>query len=122
MASLWASGSVDRIAVVSEELGRRLVSMGWIRRFETVWNGVDLTEFSSEGGPGPWRERLGVSEPGLLVGHVGRFDAVKRQHDLLDAARRLEGHDPRLHFVFVGQGPNLDGFRREAASVSDRNR
>lgn len=102
---------------VSDELTRRLVGTGWLTRCGTVWNGVELDRFTPDGPTGDWRERLGVGADSILVGHVARFDPIKRHDDLLQAARLLQDALPRVVFVLVGQGEALDAVRRRAAGL-----
>ncbi len=114
LLSRWASKRVGRVVAVSEDLGEFLVSTRWIHGYTTVWNGVDADAFHPEGERGHWRRELDVPEGALLVGHVGRFDPVKRHVDLIKAARALKDHDPPLVFVLVGQGPVLEDMQAEA--------
>jgi len=112
--SRWASTRIGRVVTVSEQLGELLVSTRWIRDFTTVWNGIELDEYNPGGASGGWHRRLEVPEGALLVGHVGRFDPIKRHVDLLEAARTLRGHEPPLVFVLVGQGPASGSIQAEA--------
>jgi L-malate glycosyltransferase len=113
----WAARRAT-VTAVSPDLARLVVGEGWVRRCESiVWNGVDLEEFTPEGPRGGWRERLGVPGGAILVGHVGRFDPVKRQEDLLDAILRLERRDPSVMCVLVGQGPSFQELQARAAGV-----
>ena len=103
-----ASRRADRVTAVSDELARRLLDAGWVTNCRTLWNGVDLQEFS----PGPatagWRQRLGIAEDAVVVGHIARFDPIKRHFDLLEAAERIGGQNSNVHFVLVGRGPIRD--------------
>jgi L-malate glycosyltransferase len=112
IATRWASRHADRIVAVSDELGRQLVRRGWIDRFITILNGLDLDAF----GPGPtsglWRSRLDIPERNVMVGHVGRFAPVKRQADLIDAMTVLGRHDPPVTLVLVGQGDDREAMIR----------
>ena len=111
-----AARRAARITAVSEELAGVLVRDGWVERCETLWNGVELDEFSPEGRVDGWRARLGIAPGTLLVGHIARLDPIKRQQDLIAAVRALEGEGGALALVLVGVGPALDALRAAAAS------
>jgi glycosyltransferase involved in cell wall biosynthesis len=115
IAARWASKRTAQVVTVSEELGQLLISTGWIGNYITILNGVDKTTFTPFGATDEWRRRLQVPDGAVLVGHVGRFDPVKRQSDLIDAASALSGHDPPLIFVLVGQGPDYEAVKTRAA-------
>ncbi len=104
------------LTAVSSEMANRLFTAGWTYRLpQTIWNGVDLEQFS----PGPdlgWREKLGLSESAVVIGHVGRFCEVKRQRDLLVAFRTVARSEPSCRLIFVGQGELLEAIKSEANS------
>lgn len=107
------------VAAVSDELAARLIEHGWIGRCMTVWNGVDLEAFRPDGPTDGWRCRLELSPDAFLVGHVARFDSVKRHVDLIAAARLLWEKIPTTVFALVGHGPLHDAIQR---SVGDDRR
>jgi len=112
-----ASRRMSGITAVSDDLRMFLVQSGWVRHCRTLWNGIDLERFTPEGADGGWRERL-VTEPGeVLVLHIGRHDPVKRQIDLVAAARSLHGHRPCLRFALVGRGPESESLRAASAGI-----
>lgn len=113
----WAARRADQLTAVSEGLARFLVESGWLPRCEVVDNGVDLEEFTPRGRRDGWRARLSVPDGALLVAHVGRFDPVKRQEDLLEVARRTRRDEPRLVYVLVGQGPTRDALRESSRDL-----
>ena len=115
----WAAARADRITAVSDELAGVLVADGWVTRCDTLWNGVDLEEFADDGPTDDWRARLGVPPDAVLIGHVARFDPVKRHVDLLDAARRLAAEDVPAVLALVGQGPLHDEVRAAAADCAN---
>ncbi|HEX6883975.1 MAG TPA: glycosyltransferase [Planctomycetota bacterium] len=111
-----AATRMDAVTAVAEDLARFLRQDGWVGRCATLWNGVSLARFTPEGDEDGWRERLGVAAGGALVLHVARLDPVKRQEDLLAAARRL---GPRASFVLVGSGPLGERLRSMAADLEN---
>jgi glycosyltransferase involved in cell wall biosynthesis len=106
-------------AAVSAELAERLCRTGRLSGCETIWNGVDRSEFFPAPPSEKWRRELGLRDDAVLVGHVARFDPVKRHVDLLAAAARLMREAPRVVFVLVGQGPLVAEVRRGAAGLEN---
>jgi L-malate glycosyltransferase len=101
----WACGQVDAVVAVSDELARRLVEQGWLKRCRTVWNGIDLDLFRPGSDDGSWHRRLGLASDALLVVHIARFHRVKRHADLVEAARLVHRARPGVAFILAGRGP-----------------
>ncbi|HBJ39134.1 MAG TPA: glycosyl transferase family 1 [Planctomycetaceae bacterium] len=68
--------------------------------------GVDLTRFRSARSitPAEARRRLGLPDTGPIIGIVGRLQAWKGMHVLIDAMPEVLRHHPTAHCVAVG-GP-----------------
>jgi glycosyltransferase involved in cell wall biosynthesis len=111
----FASRRMDAVTAVSDDLTSFLLESGWSARCRTLWNGISLERFSPVGDDGGWRARLGLAPGELLVLHVGRQDPLKRQEDLIEAARRL---GPRARFLLVGNGPDGERLRSLAAGLT----
>lgn len=115
LSTRWAARRADAVTGVSEDLAQVVVNEGWVPRCDTLWNGIDLETFTPAGPDGGWRTRLAIPSDAVLVGHIGRFDPIKRHEDLLAAARRLEDLAPAVVLVLVGQGPDHDAIRARTA-------
>ncbi|HVS17091.1 MAG TPA: glycosyltransferase [Planctomycetota bacterium] len=118
----WATKRAGAVTAVSRELGERLEAAGWTCACEVIRNGVDGQAYCAGGATGEqgernWRERWGVHENELLVGHVGRFDPIKRQDDLLQALQLVRGRGLKVHGAFAGEGPARGGFEARAAAA-----
>jgi glycosyltransferase involved in cell wall biosynthesis len=107
----WASGRATQIVAKSHELSDWLVTEKWVNRSITISNGVDLARFCPNGGTGEWRERLQIPDHAILVGHVGRFDPIKRHADMLEAAAVLESRQLPIFFAFAGYGASFHEFQ-----------
>lgn len=112
-----AATQADGVAAVSDDLARRLTQSGWLSRCRTIWNGVDLDEFSPVGDDGGWHARLGIARDRPLVVHLARFDPIKRHGDVIEAARAVHARHPDAVFVLAGCGPLLDEMRARAAAL-----
>jgi glycosyltransferase involved in cell wall biosynthesis len=81
----------------------------WPRRqakYETLYHGVDLSDYSPESVTGTAvRERLGLEPGTVLVLYASRFSAWKGQDVLAEAARQIverKSVATPLHFAFLG--------------------
>ena len=97
---------------VSTDLARWLVQTVGIRpeRVTQIYNGVDPQRFHPRNGSRPSFERQDfVSPEVLVVGTVGRMEAVKDQMTLVQAFLNLVEQEPkarrRLRLVIIGDGP-----------------
>jgi glycosyltransferase involved in cell wall biosynthesis len=77
----------------------------------------DTQAYSSAGAKGNVRSALGIPPEALVIGHVGRFDANKRQVDLVEAFRLFQRLVPTAHLILIGKGPLLESVRESATQV-----
>ena len=112
---------VQRYVPMSSDLERWLIDTIGVRpsRIRQIYNGVDIVRFAP---PGPHETRpLEVGEGDeLVVGTVGRLDAVKDQISLVRALAIIKseggigGQLPRL--VILGEGPERPRIEEAARS------
>ena len=98
--------------VVSTELAKWLIRSVGIRpdRVTQIYNGVDLRRFHPGDGSRPLLGPQGFVPPdALVVGTVGRIEAVKDQITLVKAFLHLLEQEPEarknLRLVIIGDGP-----------------
>lgn len=103
----WAAARADQVIAVSGELQQRLLATGWVRNCRVIINGVDTDSYSPHGQRDDWRAHFGLPENTILIGHIGRFDANKRQQDLIEAVRIARSSIPQIALICVGQGARL---------------
>jgi glycosyltransferase involved in cell wall biosynthesis len=85
-------------------------------RVRTVHNGVELPEIPSTAERKGARLQLGLREGELLLLSMGRLDAQKGYHLLIDAVAALRGsRKPRC--AIVGEGPRRDRLRAQIARL-----
>ncbi len=77
-------------------------------------NGVPAEHIADE--PAPQRDEV------IVIGTIGRVDAEKRQHDLVEALGRLAKDHPGARLKIIGGGSEENGLRERAASlgIADR--
>ncbi len=108
----WLLPLIDRYLPVSRDLQNWLIEKVGIpsSRIVCIPNGIDVASFATASKSGV-RPLLGsFAPPGtLLIGTVGRLDAVKDQPGLITAfchlCEALPGERERLRLVLVGEGP-----------------
>ncbi len=83
-------------------------------RVRIVPNGIDLAPFA-HASPS-LRAGLGIGPDRLVVGHVGRFVAVKNQRFLVEVARSWRDAGQEVALVLVGEGPDRE---QVAAAVAE---
>ncbi|MBL8276141.1 MAG: TIGR03088 family PEP-CTERM/XrtA system glycosyltransferase [Pelomonas sp.] len=88
-------------------------------RVQRICNGVDTQRFAPRGdAPADWPYRRGEH---LVIGAVGRMQAVKDPLNLVQAFLRLRelcpGEASRLRLVMLGGGPLLDAARTRLAEA-----
>lgn len=119
---------VDQFVVVSRDLERYLTEKIGIdsRKIKLIHNGVDANRFCSvQSGAYPEIPVDWVCESTVVVGTVGRFQAVKNQTLLVRAFVQLVERFPqlkeRMRLLMVGDGPLFEDIREEVkrAGIDD---
>lgn len=122
----WALGHVsDCLIAVSEHVKQDLVQYGVAKaeKIAVVPLGFALQPFlEAHTQRGEFRRELGLEPSTRLVGIVGRIFPIKNHRLFLEAAARVARHDPRVHFVVVGDGVLRPEMERFAAALGLRDR
>ncbi len=97
----------SRFITVSDRMTRQAVEqgMGPDGRFETIYSGMDLAEYTRPFDPREVRRRHGIAENAFVAGTVARLFPFKGHDLLLQAARALAGERPDIVFLLIGDGP-----------------
>lgn len=70
-----------------------------------IRNGVDLDRFRlSAADPAATRKSLGIPQNAYVVGHIGRFAAVKNHQFLLQVFQEIVARKPHAHLLLIGSG------------------
>jgi glycosyltransferase involved in cell wall biosynthesis len=113
--------SCSREASVSV-FGRRAYESG---RIMNVPNALELSSFAFDPAKRKAvRERYGIPEDALVIGHVGRLDPVKNHTYIAAVGRELEhlGGRKNVYYLFAGKGSLKDEIQKafEKAGLGER--
>jgi sugar transferase (PEP-CTERM/EpsH1 system associated) len=112
---------VSRFVTVSVDLRRWLVMTVKLpsAKVITIHNGVDVYRFAA-GDRNAGRETLGLGSRAIVVGTVGRLDAVKDHAGLVEAWAALQAVRPEAELVIVGEGPCRSGLEHRIVELGLR--
>jgi glycosyltransferase involved in cell wall biosynthesis len=100
----------SRIVCCSEVSRRAHARFGYAEhKMEVIHNGFDLQQFRPNvEARASLRQELGISSDAPLVGMAARFHVQKGHRNFIEAAGRLHGNAPDVHFVLCGQGVDVN--------------
>jgi glycosyltransferase involved in cell wall biosynthesis len=103
-----SNAALDRVIAVSGATNRDWVARTGIdaRRVLTIPNGIDPEQFRRRWPKRVARKGLGLpDDEWVILGAVGRLDAVKGFEYLIEALARLKVAAPKVRLVLAGEGP-----------------
>lgn len=107
----------DQVVAVSCAVADYLVSAGVPREMVSVVpTGIDLAPYQMDA-VGELRTELGLASDVPLIGTVAILRKKKGHAELLEAAARVLGRFPEAHFVFAGDGPQMENLRRRIGEL-----
>ncbi len=107
----------DHVVTVSAHVGRYLESAGVPKaRITTVPTGIDLNRYDHANTTSDLRVELGLAPDALLVGTIAILRIKKGHAEILDAVPAVLQRFPGAHFVFAGDGPQMENLKRRIAS------
>ena len=104
---------------LNRELAERADRLYGVSKCEFLYNGVDLKRYRtlSRAEIEAKRVEIGAAADDFIVGHVGRFVAIKNQPLLVKALARLLERRPNARLVLIGEGPEMDATKALAAEL-----
>lgn len=107
---------LSQILTVSDYIKGKVSSIKPHNKIETIYNGIDLTQFSRKGDLAVSREDLGLSLDNFVVVFSGRINKDKGISELIDAMLLLQD-TPQIKLLvlgstFFGNAPNENEFVR----------
>lgn len=90
------------------------------RRVQVMYNPVNTLLFRPDPERGKAvRSALGIPQDAIVLGYAGRMHGGKGIFPLLEAAQEAMRAEPRLHCLWVGDGPDAAALRAAATAWSD---
>ena len=118
-APLYKKYATDYCACSVEAAAWKFPS-GVMSKVKILNNGVDAEFFSYDPRTGKeLKDKYGINEKTLVLGHIGRFTYEKNQAFLLDVLKAyLEDHpQSELMLVLIGEGPDKPGVEEKANNL-----
>ena len=94
-------GSYTKILTVSDYIKERTSFLCPVDKIQTVYNGIDLKNFSNKGGTTFSRKELGFSEEDFVIVYSGRINKEKGVSELIDAMLQLKD-TPHIKLMILG--------------------
>ncbi|MDA8434015.1 MAG: glycosyltransferase family 4 protein [Nitrospiraceae bacterium] len=112
---LLINSRIDRVVAVSGAVRKALLGSGIDEeKITVIHNGVSLDRFDpSRIDRAAVRRELGIGADDIVIGTVGKLHEGKGVYELLRAGAGIAEGTP-LTLLFVGDGPEKEGIRREA--------
>lgn len=105
------------VVSVSEHVRRYLMSEGVpADRVSTIYTGIDPAAMQLDG-PSTLRAELDLPADVPLVGTVAILRMKKGHRFIVEAAPRILAACPDTHFVFAGDGPQMENLRAQIAAA-----
>jgi glycosyltransferase involved in cell wall biosynthesis len=123
-AERWAARRCHAIVSVCDAMTEQALAAGVGRpeMYRTVYSGMDVESFLNPARPRDVvRGELGLSENDVAFGTVARLFERKGHDDILAAAPEVLKADPRVRFVFIGDGILRDTLIAEVEHLGIRN-
>lgn len=94
----------------SRQAAKDLYGETWEKdeRWRLLYCGVDLKPFRASVDRLEVRKEFGIADDAFVLGHVGRFSAVKNHSLLIDIFAEVVRQEPRAHLLLIGDGPLRD--------------
>ena len=103
----FAARRCHALVSVADAMTEQLVAAGVAPRdkFSTIYSGMEVEPFLAAGEHRRRvRESLGIGPDDVVVGKIARLFHLKGHEDVVAAAATACRQDPRLRFLFVGDG------------------
>lgn len=114
----WVLPKYDHTIAVSRALRRRCLEVGVPRRrLCHIANAIEADLFTRKRNPREARQALGLDPDAVWLGAVGRLSVQKGLDLFLPAMRPLFQARPNLRLLLVGDGPEREPLRAQAASL-----
>jgi len=121
LAARWT----DRFICVADDMAQEYLQAGISEpdRYVTIYSGFDVDPYLTARATHrqTMRNALGIADDEIIVGKIGRLFHLKGHEFVLQAAPRIIAANPKVRFLFVGDGILRAKYEQEiaAAGLSD---
>mgnify|MGYP000495343468 CR=1 FL=1 len=111
--------NADKIICISSATKDYVLRLGAKpSKVQVIYNGVDLARFRPiKGKKEEMRRKLGIPKDAVVILTVRRLVYKNGVDTLLDCANIAVKKNPKIFFVAVGKGPDLENVRAQVASL-----
>ncbi|SFJ09889.1 glycosyltransferase family 4 protein [Planctomicrobium piriforme] len=116
----WAAGWTDHFISVADDMSHEYIAAGVAKpeKFTTVYSGFDVEPFLvPPRDPQVLRAELGLAPDDIVVGKIGRLFHLKGHEFVIQAAARIVAANPRVKFLFVGDGILRSQYEQQIADL-----
>lgn len=97
-----------RIIVLHEKMKKEVEKLFGISDVVLLNNGVDVEKLKKPRNKNQVKKELGIPVDSFVMGHIGRFSAVKNQTFLVDIFTEIRKKDEKAFLLMVGDGSDKD--------------
>lgn len=90
------------------------------KRFEVIYNGVNIEEYSLAESKQSIREDLGITENAFVIGHIGRLDKAKNHETILKVFQQLQQEHSNFYLLLCGRNTEDLIPQLEALGIKDK--
>lgn len=86
-------------------------------KYKLVYTGMDLTPYLESKADPRLREQLGIPKEAIVIGTIARLFPLKGYEQLMPVALQLVERNPKVHFLFLGDGTLRAGFEHDIGAL-----
>lgn len=111
-----AANATDHFVVVAQAMRDQYLAagIGKSSQYTRILSGFNIQPFLQTKNSPELRKRIGIGTNDIVIGKVARLFALKGHEDLLKVAPAIVEQEPRVKFLFVGDGSWRDRLQAEA--------
>lgn len=116
----WAERRCHAIISVADAMTQLMLDahIGRPEKYTTIYSGMEVEPFlGARAQRDRLRRELGFSEEDVVIGKVARFFHLKGHDDVIEAAAAVVRENPRVRFLFIGNGILRDALQKRIAAL-----
>lgn len=119
-AERWAARRCEKLISVADAMTAHYLAagVGQPEQYITIYSGMEVEPFLTPPKPRDTvRKELGFEPEDIVVGKVARLFFLKGHDDVITAAKTVCSENPRIKFLFVGDGILRETFEKDIAAA-----